>query len=811
MIRRLLRALLVLLVLVLAAGVAAGLWVGSQLRASLPHLDGTVRLEGLASPVTVTRDSLGIPTISGASRRDVARATGFLHAQDRFFQMDLARRRAAGELSGLVGAAALDADREIRLHRFRATAHRALASTGGEWRSVLDAYTEGVNTGLAALEAPPFEYLLLRQTPQPWRSEDSILVVLSMFITLQGDGEGYESTLGVLHDVLPPAMADFLAPRGTEWDTPLLGEAFAVPPVPGPDVYDLRTRPAARGRPAPLSLDVTREAGPMAAILGQPAGEAVVGSNNWAVSGRLTADGRAIVANDMHLTVGVPNIWYRAVLDWSDPSGPDGRRQVMGVTLPGVPIVVVGSNRHVAWGFTNAQGDFSDLIVLELNPEDPGQYRTPGGWRAFAEHEEVIAVDGEADHVEPVRWTIWGPVLGTDHQGRLQALRWVAHDADRLGASPLGIEAARTVEEAFAAVNGLGTPAQNFVVADETGRIGWTIYGSIPRRVGFDGRLPASWADGSRGWDGWLDPSEYPRIVDPDTDRLWTANARTVDGELLERIGEGNYAVGARARIIRDRLRARNRFDEGDLLDVQLDTSATFLDAWRAVLLGALTPDRTAGHERREILRRIVDEEWNGQASADSAAYRLTMQFRYQASVAVALMVMAEVVEADPTFQYVRIRMRDGPLLALLREGPPHLLAARYGDWDALVLDGVDAVIEQAAADGGLEQPWWRANLVPYRHPLSAAVPLMGRWLDMPLRPLPGSSFTPRMHSGAAAASERMVVSPGHEEDGIMEMPTGQSGHPLSPFYASSHDAWVNGEATPFLPGPTQHTLTLTP
>ena len=810
MMRRLSRALLVILVLVLAGAVASGLWVRDRLRASLPQLDGRLAVAGLDAPVTVTRDALGIPTITGTSRADVARATGFLHAQDRFFQMDLARRQAAGELSELVGAAALDADRQFRIHRFRAIAERALASADAEWRAVLDAYTEGVNSGLAALDAPPFEYLLLRQEPRPWRAEDSLLVVLSMFITLQLDSVDYESALAALYDVLPRAMADFLAPRGTEWDTPLLGDALPVPPIPGPEVYDLRTRPASSVEPAFPSSD-SRGADAVAVLLGRAAGEVALGSNNWAVSGRLTADGRAIVANDPHLAIRVPNIWYRAVQEWPETSEPDGRRRLMGVTLPGVPLVVLGSNGHVAWGFTNVQGDFSDLILLELHPDDPDRYRTPEGWRAFTEHEEVIAVADEADHVEPVRWTTWGPVIGTDHAGRLQALRWVAHDAERLGASALGLGSARTVEDAFGAVNGLGTPAQNFVVADGAGRIGWTIYGSTPRRVGFDGRVPASWADGSRGWDGWLDPPEYPRIADPASDRLWTANARTVDGEMLARLGDGNYAVGARARIIRDRLFARDRFDEGDLLDLQLDTSAAYLDTWRGLLLDTLTPDRTAGHVTRETLRRIVDEEWSGQASADSAPYRLTMLFRDRVSPAVAQMVMAEVVEAVPTFQYARVRLRDGPLLALLRERPAHLLSAEYENWDALLLEGVDALIEEAEVAGGLEQPWWQANLAPYRHPLSAAVPLLSRWLDMPLRPLPGSAYTPRMHQGIAASSLRMVVSPGHEADGILEMPTGQSGHPLSPFYGSSHDAWVNGEATPFLPGPARYTLTLAP
>jgi penicillin amidase len=411
-----------------------------------------------------------------------------------------------------------------------------------------------------------------------------------------------------------------------------------------------------------------------------------------------------------------------------------------------------------------------------------------------------------------VTWTIWGPVLGPDYRGRQRAYRWVAHSAERLGAAVTQLEEARTVEEAIEGANRLGTPGQNFIVADRSGRIGWSIWGSIPRREHLDGRLPSSWADGTRGWNGWLDPDEYPRIVDPDSGRLWTANARVVNGDMLARLGDGSYEVGSRASIIRDRLHERDRFSARDLLDIQLDTRATFLARWRDLLLAALAPQALASRPDRAELRGILVSGWTGHAAADSAAYRFTRMFREEVSARVMLFVLAECYEADAAFTHTTLRRREGPIWKLVTERPLHLLDPQYATWDDLLLDAVDEVIAQAARGGELrDRSWSEYNVTAYRHPLSPSLPFIGRLLDMPLHPLPGDLYTPRMHWGAATASERMVVSPGREAEGILHMPTGQSGHPLSPFYASSHDAWVRGEATPFLPGPAVHTLTLVP
>ena len=794
--RRLLKALVLLVMAVTIAVFAAGWWARGRLLASLPQLEGPRQLAGLQNAVEVTRDALGIPTVRAGNRRDLARAMGFLHAQDRFFQMDLARRRAAGELAALVGGRALALDREIRVHRFRPQARRGVELLKPNDRALLDAYTAGVNAGLAALAEKPFEYFVLRQTPQPWRPEDSLLVVLSMFITLQDTDGSYEAALATMREVLPPEMFDLMAPRGTEWDSPVVGEAFATPSIPPATIYNARLR-----RQGKSPIDIHRKP----EVAQREFDESAIGSNNWAVAGRLSADGGALVANDMHLGIRVPNTWYRAAWDWPD-------HRMYGVTLPGVPAMVVGSNTHVAWGFTNTYADWSDIVLLETDPGRPGFYRTPDGWRQIETFDETFEIAGQPSQHAVVQWTIWGPVLGPDPHGRQRAYRWVAHSADQLAATLTPLEDARTIEQAFADANGLGTPGQNFVVADRSGRIGWSVYGSIPRRQGLDGLLPTSWADGARGWNGWLDDQEYPRVLDGKDGRIWTANARVVGGEMLARLGDGSYEIGSRARIIRDRLMAKDRFTARDLLDIQLETRAEFLERWRGLILRTLDANAAAGHRQRAEFREAVERGWSGRASPDSAGYLLTRRFRERVSERVFTFVLAECYEADEHFDYTTVRRREGAIWRIVNEQPMHLLDPAYARWSDMLLAAVDSVIEDVSSAGNLrERRWSEFNKVSFRHPLSAAIPLVGRWLDMPEAEIPGDLYTPRMMWGSVGASERMVVSPGREEHGIMHMPTGQSGHPLSPFYANSHDAWVNGEVTPFLPGPPRHTLRLTP
>lgn len=228
-----------LLALLLVVAVASGgLWVRHQVRASLARYDGIAILEGLEGDVSIERDSLGVPTIRGGHFEDVVRATGFVHAQERFFQMDLLRRQSAGELAALFGSSAAEADRASRLHRLRSRARTAVDALLPDRRVLLEAYTVGVNAGLQDLGNVPPEYLLLRINPEPWRPEDSFLVVFTMYLRLQDETGQLDATLGTLFETLPLNLAEFLAPRGTPWEAPVSGEPFEMPPVPGSNVFD---------------------------------------------------------------------------------------------------------------------------------------------------------------------------------------------------------------------------------------------------------------------------------------------------------------------------------------------------------------------------------------------------------------------------------------------------------------------------------------------------------------------------------------------------------------------------------------------
>jgi penicillin amidase len=790
--RRWVKVLGIIVVAVLLLALFSGLWVRSLITGSLPILDGEVPIAGLSGPVAIERDALGVPTIRGENRADVARGLGFVHAQERFFQMDLLRRKGAGELSELFGPATLEADRAARLHRFRTIARRMLENMPMEHRRIQRAYTEGVNAGLAALDQPPFEYQLLRLEPEPWLDEDTTLVLDGMYFELNDEAGNRESARGLLEDLLEPELAEFLVPAGTSWDAALDGGTMPVPPMPAALTTDSEVRTAAF-------------------LIEDDSTTSMVGSNNWAVAGSRTADGRAILADDMHLGLSLPNTWYRASMVWPSDDGRTEPNRITGVTLAGTPAVVAGSNTRVAWGLTNSYGDWTDLVILEMDGE---KYLTPDGPRSLEVHNEEIVIRGAEPSILEVRWTIWGPVIDEDYLGRPRVLRWIAHDLEGSNLGLLGLEEVSTLDEAVEAANRTGIPPQNFVCADSTGRIGWTIIGSIPNRQGFTGLVPTSWADGSRSWDGWLSPEDYPRILDPEDGILWTANNRQVSGEMLELLGDGGFALGARARQIRDDLLALTTADEEDMLAIQLDDRAVFIDRWRQLALDILTDEAVVGHPRRETFRQLVEDTWTGRASVDSQGFRLARAFRIETFELVYGRLMAPLAEADDRFNIGRFSQWEDSLWRMVTERPNHLLGPDHATWEETLLAAMDNAMEYFSTEISPEPEFWtwgRRNTLTIQHPISLAVPRLSPWLDMAPVELPGDSNMPRVQSPAFGASERFAVSPGREEDGYFHMPGGQSGHPMSPHYRAGHEAWVKGEPTPFLPGETETTLTLVP
>jgi penicillin amidase len=788
-----LRSLAAVLLLVVAA--ALGAWL--YLRASLAQLDGTRSAPGLDAAVTVLRDERGVPEIAGADRLDLSYALGFVHAQERFFQMDLLRRSAAGELAELFGPKALPVDRAHRLHRFRARAERILASMPAADRAFVDRYVAGVNDGIHALRARPFEYALTGTSPRAWTAADSLLVVWAMFFDLQGSQEPRELARGWLREHADSAQLAFLLPETTQWDAPLDAAQVAPPAVPIP-----ARAPAWWGAAG---------SGPQLAIAAEL--HEAVGSNNYAIAGSRSVNGAAIVSDDMHLGLQLPNIWYRVALRYPEARG--GQRRLVGVTLPGAPpLLIAGSNGHVAWSFTNSYGDYIDLISLATDRAHPGQVRMPGGWESPVSQVERILVKGAAADELMVRETSLGPVR--EAGGVQYAVHWTAHDPAALNLNHMKLEAATTVDEALAIANTDGIPAQNFVAGDERGNIGWTIAGILPlRHTQIATATFPLVAAAEPTWTSLLPPTQYPRLVNPADGQLSTANNRQLVGEGAQLIGDGGFDLGARNQQLRDGLRALgNKTDVAAAFRVALDDRALFIAPWRERALRALDAAALAGHPQRAEYRRLLQAGWDGHASVGSVGYRLARNTMWAMEELLFGALDRELAKMDPKASMAMATTRWPVVVArLLDERPAAWLPRGFKDWREVELAAIDRAIERTLKDGKqlADATWGQRNTVEIAHPISMAAPFLKPWLAAPADQLPGDSNMPRVASPRFGQSERMTVSPGHEEEGIYNMPGGQSGHPLSPFFLAGHEDWVHARPQPLLPGPVRYKLMLEP
>jgi penicillin amidase len=475
--------------------------------------------------------------------------------------------------------------------------------------------------------------------------------------------------------------------------------------------------------------------------------------------------------------------------------------------------VIAGSNGRIAWGFTNSYADTADIVIAETSTIDPSLYKNGLENLRFEERKEIIRVKG-GDPVEAVsRWTIWGPVIDDSRNARSLVLHWVFDDPAALNLGLIELEDAPDAAAALALAPRFGLPAQNIVVADRAGAIGWTVTGFLPRRVGFDGRLPSIWGYGDRRWNGYLPADEYPRILSPQSGQLWSANNRPVSGADQLKLGDGGYGIAARAQQIRDDLTAlASPARPRDLLAVQLDDRAVMLERWQKLLLATLTPGAVAARKDRGELLRVVSQ-WNGHASVDSAAYTLVRRWREAVAARVLNPVFEPCMDQFESFDFHKLKYEE-PLWQLVQQRPPNFLTPDCLTWDDLLLKASDDVLRWADREGGplAGMAWGRFNTARIRHPFSRFLPgALARLLDMPAAPLPGDRDMPRVQGPDFGASERFAVSPGHEEEGIFEMPGGECGNPLSPYYRAGYDDWAQGRPAPFLPGPTLHTLLLEP
>jgi penicillin amidase len=762
---------------------------GLLLRGSLPQYDGKAALTGLSAPVLIDRDALGSVTFTGANRLDLALAMGYIHAQERFFEMDLMRRQAAGELAELFGTGALAHDRKARPFRMRARATAVVQQLPGEQRQLLDAYRTGVNQGIHALMVRPFPYLLTQTRPAAWRNEDSILVIAAMFFTLNEENIDRELALSSMRAALPDTVYRFLTTHAGSWDAPLVDAPFTLPQLP----------PAADINLQALDKQLFKDH--------HLATEQSPGSNSFAVSGALTG-GAAVVANDMHLALRVPNVWFRSRLVYPDAASPDQMHDITGVSLPGVPSIVIGSNRHIAWSFTNSHGDFADWVRIKTGNADDTHYLGSTGWQPLQTIQETIQIRNAPDEVLTITETEWGPILAHDHDKTPLALAWTALQPEAVNLKLVELEQVKSAEHAARIAQLAGIPVQNFIVGDRDGNISWTLAGRIPARSGnYDPQIPADWTAPDTGWNGWLDPAHYPVVNRPDSHRLWSANSRTVSGDQLELLGNGGYDLGARASQIRDGLFARNQFTTDDLQAIQLDYRALLLTRWHELLQTTLEAADDDIAWLPALKTALID--WDGSASTDSVAYRIVRSYRYEVMQAVLNGFAAQVRQHDATFQLPRLSQAEWVVWQLIDHQPQHLLPAPYQNWEELLHHCARAIAAQMQQDG---RNWGTQNAAQIKHPLSRKLPAwIAQWLDMPNDPLPGDHNMPRVQSPGFGASQRSVVAPGQEELGYFDMPGGQSGHPLSPYYGSGHANWVKGKPTPFLPGAPEKHMKLVP
>jgi penicillin G amidase len=745
------------------------------LAATKPAPLAPARLPTLRAPVRVAVDASGVPTLTGETLADVALALGYVTARDRLFQLDLLRRTAEGRLAALVGPAAVDADVRQRTLGIGRAAPALLDALPAEQRELLDAYAAGVNAWLER-GGPSFEHRLLGAEPEPWRALDGLLVAALMAQLLASDGSD-KRCADVIRRHLPPAAADFMLAAADPYAVGIDGRSVAgeLPELP-PELAELAA--AARSRP------------PSRPVVAVPDAR---GSNAWAVAGSRTRDGRALVANDMHLYLSIPDVWYRAVLRY-------GETCVEGLVLPGVPVVVAGTNGAVAWGCTRLTGDTLDLVEVELDPQDATRYWDGSGWSALRSVEERVGVRGGEPVDLAIRETQWGPVVGAPLEGRPLALRWSALEPGGLDLTLARLAEARTVDEACDVANRAGAPAVNVLVGSADGRIGWTVAGRFPARApGGDPVVRPRL--GGRTWERLLEPEELPRVVDPPTGKLASGNNLTP--EHGERVAWNGFGAVRAARVAAE-LEHVPQDEEGSFA-LQHDVDASFYAFYRDVALRCL--------DREEALPAAgaAIAAWDGTAGVDAAGLVLLVLFRELVRESLFASFLQPCVDADPDFAYAW-HDHEGQLRALLTTQPEELTPAPHATFGEFLAAMVDLACRLLAEQGydPTAARWGDVNRAGIRHPLSQG-PEPSPGLDRPDVAVPGCAEAVRVAWPGFGASMRLVVAPGRHGDALLTVPGGQSGHPLDPAYADGWESWLRGLPRRFEPGPPATAVTLEP
>jgi len=763
---------LAVILLVLVAG--GGTWLYWRTRACLPQLDGAIPVAGLGARVEVGRDAQGVPHLRAASLEDLFFAQGYVTAQDRLWQMDLSRRLGEGELSEIFGERTLRFDIENRTLGFWQACERAAAELDSDSRRVLAAYARGVNAFMAThRDRLPLEFLLLRYQPQPWREMDSLAVALNMAKMLSTTWPD-ELMRERLRAKLPAELYADLLPDHAAYDQPV------AEPLPAPRLGT--NKPRAMALPDPFDLE------PVLTALTSPDERSLagLGSNNWVLNGSHTRSGKPLLANDPHLGHGIPSVWYMIHLQAPGLN-------VTGVSLPGLPLVIIGHNDRIAWGMTNTGPDVQDLYRESFNFRDPNKYLRNGEWVEAAVRDEVIKVRGERDYLFTVKVTRHGPVISHDGDRDL-ALRWTALEPHALRFPFIKMNQAKNWEEFTTALRGFSGPMQNFVYADVAGNIGYYAAGWVPIRKQGDGTVPSPGSTDDYDWTGYIPFEDLPHAYNPASGLLATANGRVVpDGYpyFITSLWEAPY----RTARINQLLRSGSQFTVHDMLRVQMDIH-TLEDEWLAkqlVLAGAQHAPQSA--DAQYALGLL--QNWDGEARADSPA---TLVCEVTRHALLQRLLKPKLGEDLAGYGW--------PMSTTFLE---NVFSNHWTHWlppgdtsfaDTLMKsleDGVKRIPDLVRSRSHDAWKWGDTIPLTFHHPLSGGIPLLGQLLDVGPFPQAGTLTTVKATTPRLGPSMRMVVDLSSLDNSVQNITLGESGQALSPYYRDQFEAWYNGRSFPML------------
>ena len=777
---RLLLRLVLALAVLLAGAIGAGY---VYLRQSLPQTTGELRLAGLSAPVQILRDRYGIPHIFAEREEDAMFALGFAHAQDRLWQMEMNRRVAAGRLAEILGSGALETDRFLRTLGVRRVAEANLRQLDAQTLRQLDAYAAGVNAFLAGDPVLPLEFWLTGVRPEPWTPADSAGWAKMMAWDLGGNWRN-ELLRMQLAKTLPLArIHEFVAPYPGE--TP-------------PQIADLKSLYDA------LEQDGVQLAEDAARLLALAPGEPPdgVGSNNWVVSGERSASGKPLLANDPHLGLTAPPVWYFAHLSIAG-------RNLIGATLPGLPAVVLGRNDRIAWGFTNTGPDVQDLYIERLDAA--GRYLTPEGPRAFTVIEETIRVKGAPDEKLSVRVSRHGPVISDVSRlaanraprGHVIAFAWTAlAEDDRTLQAAHKMARAERWEEFLAAARDYQVPQQNMVYADRDGNIGFVAAGRIPVRKpenDLKGLAPAPGWDARYDWAGWLAFEHLPRQINPPSGRLWTANEKITPPGYAHFI-TSEWIAPYRSRRIAELLEARPKHDVASFARMQSDV----LSLAMRESLPHLLKTRPGSERARQALARLA--AWDAGMTPDRAEPVIAWAWWREFTRALYADELGDAFRANWTTR--------APFVANVLAGTGE--HARWCDdvrtpavetCEALLTGSLEAALDDLERRFGADRSRWRwgeAHLARHEHRPFGRQALLARWFDIRF-PTPGDPYTVNVgrsnfnddaqpFANRHAASLRAIYDLADPEQSLFIHSGGQSGNRLSPHYDAFTRAWANNE-----------------